>query len=144
MKIKLGSAETFIGKSVTVGGSRTFKPKGKWAIVVGVLFLLVFVGIFVAVFGALKDSEAYKMTVGLLNSSPKAIQLLGQPISTGTPTGSMNVSGSGGEASLSFSANGPQGHGTVYVEASKSQGQWNLDQVILSDAKSGQRIELVE
>jgi hypothetical protein len=144
MKVKVFGTQRSVGMGGTVGTQRTWIVKGKWAIVGGVLFLLVFIGIFVAVFGALKGSEAYKMTVVLLNSSPKAIQRLGQPISTGTPTGSMNVSGSSGAASLSFSATGPQGHGTVYVEASKLHDQWNLDQVILSDASTGQQFDLVE
>ena len=83
------------------------------------------------------------MTVALLNSSPQATQVLGQPISTGIPSGSIHVSGADGEASLSFSAEGSQGHGTVYVESSKSLGQWKLDQVVLEHSR-GQRIDLVE
>lgn len=102
-----------------------------------------FAGLFFAVSSAMRSSVAYQMAVSTLNANAEAVQILGQPISTGTPMGSIHVSGPGGEASLSFSAEGP-GEGTVYVEASKSLGQWKLDEAVLEDAKSHQRIDLAE
>jgi hypothetical protein len=115
-----------------------------WGFVTTGLFMLLFVGLFVAVFASLKGSDAYKMTVRALNSSQEATQVLGEPVSTGMPSGSIRVSGPDGEANLSFSAEGPAGNGTVYVRATKSLGQWRLDDAVLEDSSSGRRIDLLK
>ena len=144
MKIKLGEVEAFKGTQATFKGTKTFKLQPKWAIAIFAAFILIVGGIFIAVFSSLKNSEAYQLTVSFLNASPLATQLLGQPITTGIPSGSIHVSGAEGEAHLSFSAEGPQSHGTVYVEASKPFGRWRLDEVILEDSRSKQRVDLLK
>jgi hypothetical protein len=115
-----------------------------WGLAVIVLFIVLLAGMFVAIFASLKGSDAYQMTVRALNSDSEAVQILGQPISTGIPGGSIHVSGPNGEASLSFSAEGPKGNGTVYVKATKSLGQWKIDEAVLEDSKGGQRVDLAE
>ncbi len=107
-------------------------------------FILFFAGTFVTIFASFKNAEAYQMTVRVLNSNPQAVQILGQPISTGFPTGSLNVTGPEGKASLAFSAKGPKGEGTVYVEATKSLGQWKINEAVLEDSKSKQRVRISE
>lgn len=116
----------------------------QWGLAMLVLFALLFVGIFAAVFATLKHSEAYRITVQALNANEEAVQLLGQPIATGVPMGNIRTSGPEGEASLSFDAEGPHGEGTVYVEATRRLGQWRIDQAVLEDDETGRRIELVE
>ncbi|NII10153.1 cytochrome c oxidase assembly factor Coa1 family protein [Oleiagrimonas sp. C23AA] len=116
----------------------------RWGFAATGLFALLFAGMFIAIFASLKGSPAYQMAVRAVNSSPQAIQVIGRPVSTGTPSGSIRVSGPDGEASLAFSAEGPVGSGTVYVKATKSLGQWKLDKAVLEDAESGQRIDLLE
>jgi hypothetical protein len=115
-----------------------------WGFAATGIFIFLFVGMFFVVFASLKGSEAYQMTIRAINSNPEAVEVLGQPVSTGIPSGSIRVSGPDGEANLSFSAEGPKGNGTVYVKATKSLGLWKLNGAVLEDSKSGQRIELVE
>jgi hypothetical protein len=97
-----------------------------------------------AIFALLKGSQAYQLTVQALNVDAEAVEALGQPIDTGIPNGSFRESGPDGEASLSFSAEGPNGSGTVYVKATKSLGQWQLQDAVLEDSKGGRRIDLVD
>ncbi len=116
-----------------------------WGLVLSVLFVILFVcGLVFTIFYSLKNSEAYEMTVKIINSKQEAIEVLGEPVSTGIPAGSIRVSGPDGEASISFSAEGSKGNGTVYLKASKSLGQWKLNQAVLEDSGSGRRIDLLE
>ena len=116
----------------------------RWGLAAICMFIILFAGLFFAISSAMKGSVAYQMAVSTLNANAEAAQILGQPISTGMPAGSIRVSGPDGEASLSFSAEGPNGKGTVYVKATKSLGQWKLDEAVLDDSKSHRRIDLAE
>jgi hypothetical protein len=70
------------------------------------------------------------------------MELLGKPISTGIPRGSIEVSGPSGKAELSFRVEGPNGKGTVYMEAVKELGQWKINRIILEQKGTGYRIDL--
>lgn len=115
-----------------------------WGLAAIVIFIALFAGMCVAILASLKGSDAYRISVQALESDQEAVEMLGQPISTGTPGGSIEVSGPDGEASLSFSAEGPNGEGTVYVEATKSLGEWQIDEAVLEDSRTGQRIDLAD
>jgi hypothetical protein len=119
----------------------------KWAIAglitIAGLVILCVVSI-TAIFATIKSSEAYQMTVRALNADVEAVAMLGQPIATGIPNGNLRESGPDGDASLSFSAEGPNGSGTVYVKATKSLGQWQLQDAVLEDSKGGRRINLAD
>ena len=129
-------------------GVEEFKAvQRKWAIaglitIVGLVVLSA--AMLTAIFASLKGSEAYQMTVQALNADAEAVEILGQPINTGIPDGNIEVRGPQGEASLSFSAEGPNGTGTVYVKATKALGQWQLDGAVLEESKSGRRIDLAD
>lgn len=116
----------------------------RWGMVALVLFVVLFAGMFAAIFASLKGSEAYKLAVQALNSDQEAVEMLGQPISTGIPMGSIQVAGPDGEASLSFGAEGPDGEGTVHVTAIRTLGQWKIDEAVLESSRNGQRIDLAE
>lgn len=116
----------------------------QWGLGLMVLSLLMLAGLFASIFALLRHSEPYRLTVVALHANPEAVQLLGRPISTGIPMGNLQDSGPVGEADLSFDAEGPQGEGTVYLEARKRLGQWQVERAVLEDSGSGRRIELVE
>lgn len=120
---------------------RTYAWVGLALVVIPLLLATVLIAVMPKM---LRNSDVYQMAVKELNENPHVIQILGQPIQTGIPGGSINVSGPNGEASLSFSAKGPKGDGTVYVNASKSLGQWKFDDFILEDGKSKQRTDLMD
>lgn len=119
----------------------------KWALWGAVVFLLIiglFVGLFFSIMVAMKSTEAYKMSVQALQTNPAAIEILGKPILTGIPTGSIQQSGHRGTANLLFSVEGPKGQGSVFVVATKSMGQWRIKRAVFEAEKTGQRINLLE
>lgn len=116
----------------------------RWGLIVYGVFAVLFTAVLITTFSALKGSEAYKAAAIAVNSNGQAVQILGKPITTGLPSGSIRISGSEGDAELSFSAEGPNGEGTVYVKATKSLGQWKIDDAVFEDSKSHRRIDLVK
>jgi hypothetical protein len=71
-------------------------------------------------------AQPYVMAVERLKQNPAAVAALGSPISAGFPTGHISFKDDTGSAELSFSATGPNGNGTVYVDARKTLGVWRL------------------
>jgi hypothetical protein len=112
---------------------------GVWVASIAVCSIALF-----GIFASLKNSEVYVLAVGSLSASEEAREVLGEPISTGIPTGSIEVGNDEGEAHLSFSATGSRGTGTVRVAARKEMGRWLLDREVLDDEKTGKRIELLQ
>ena len=102
----------------------------KWAIS-GVAAWVVAIGFYTAlsylIFGTFMRSDAYKMGVESACGEAEAIRALGAPISAGIPWGTIKVSGPEGYAKFRFSATGPNGDGTVYVNATKELGSWRID-----------------
>ena len=114
----------------------------RWSAVAIVLIVSVMVGLFFLLMATIKSSDAFKLAEAKVDSSAQALQLLGEPISTGLPWGNIQISGPSGEAALSFSVEGPRGKGTVYFTAVKELGQWKISQVVLEDESTRQRIDL--
>jgi hypothetical protein len=121
---------------------RTQRKWAMWGAIAPVLFVLLFGGVLYTVTTTMKHSDAYKIAVGELQSSQEVTQILGTPISTGIPMGTIQISGPDGKANLAFSAEGPKGKGTVYVMAVEAMGEWRLDQAVFEDASSKRRIDL--
>jgi hypothetical protein len=114
-----------------------------WGVIIWVGGIALFGGIIGGTFSLLKHSEAYQLGVSRLQASPVATNLLGTPISTGFPTGSISFNGASGTAALSFSASGPKAAGTVFLEAVKKDGAWAITRLTLKlDGRDGV-IELV-
>jgi Cytochrome oxidase complex assembly protein 1 len=114
-----------------------------WGAIVWIAAIVLLVGIFTGVFSLLRHSEAYQMGVARLQSSPIAQNLLGTPITTGFPTGSVRIVNSAGQAALSFSARGPRASGMVFLQAIKKDGVWSLTRLTLKLSRSGDVIDLV-
>lgn len=107
------------------------------------LFVIAFIGvIFALVFGLIKSSDAYEIAMSELRQNEQAIAILGEPIEEGFFTsGSINTSGSSGQADLSIPVSGPKGKGKVFVLATKSMGQWEINQLVLE--VNNERINLL-
>jgi hypothetical protein len=98
-----------------------------WGVVLWLVAIVGFGGLFGGVFYALGNSEAYKLAVSKLQSNTEAMSALGAPISTGTPSGKISVKGEdAGEAELNFSVTGSKAKGELHVEAIKKGGVWSL------------------
>ena len=101
-------------------------------------------GLFGGLFHLLTDSEAYKLGVSRLQASPEAANILGAPISAGFPSGSISITGSSGEAALSFSATGAKAKGRVYLEAIKKEGIWAIRRLTLKVDGQDETINLLD
>jgi hypothetical protein len=125
--------------------------KAKWVVLGcgGCALLVVLLAAFVAAvlgiaFTAVKSSDAYRTAVERASEHPLVIDALGEPIEDGLlVTGSVNVSGSSGEASLAIPISGPKGRATVYVEAQKSAGEWHFQVLEVEIAGRSGRIDLL-
>jgi hypothetical protein len=94
-------------------------------------------------FSAFGHSEAYKLGVSTLQASPVATNVLGTPISTGSPTGTISYNGASGKAVLSFSVSGPKAAGVVFLEAVKKDEAWAITRLSLKLDGRDDVIELV-
>jgi hypothetical protein len=103
-----------------------------WGVVIWLGAITLFGGIFGGSFYLLRHSEAYQLAVSDLQASAEAANLLGAPISTGFPLGSISTNGTTGRAALSFSATGTKATGQVFLEAIKKDGVWSLARLTLT------------
>lgn len=114
----------------------------KWALGGAAFWLACGLAIFGIVTSMLKDSEAYKQARTSLEQHPEVLAMYGAPLSTGTPTGSIQVSGPDGMASMQFSVEGPKAEGTAYVQARRQMGLWEIERLAIDNDETGKRIDL--
>jgi hypothetical protein len=121
----------------------------KWFVPTGCcLTPLVLGGAFVAflvlvIFGALKQSDVYKMALARAKADSRVIAALGTPISEGWYlSGNTNVNGASGDADLSIPISGPKGKGTIYAVATKSAGEWTYSKLVVKIDSTGETIDL--
>ncbi len=112
----------------------------KWGLIILAATPVFFVGIFFGVQLLFKNSEAFQLAVATLEANQEVSQIIGKPITTGFPMGEISIQGPSGKASLSFNASGPDGSGTVSLEATKSLGQWQIDSMVFQQDGTGRRI----
>jgi hypothetical protein len=121
----------------------------KWFVPAGCLSLIVlfaaFVGsILLVATTAMKSSDAYKEAVAKAQANPEVVEALGTPITTGFFTsGSVNTSGSSGDAKLSIPLSGPKGKATIQVEAKKSAGEWAYSKLVVEVENPQKQIDLL-
>jgi Cytochrome oxidase complex assembly protein 1 len=110
---------------------RVQRAWAKWAVIIYIGAAALFAALFGSAFYILSHSEAYRLGEAKLQTSVEAANLLGTPITTGTPLGSVSTSGASGRATLNFSASGPKATGRVFLEATKKNGIWSLESLKL-------------
>ncbi len=116
----------------------------KWGLILWLAVIVAIAAMFYAAIAAFKSSDAYKLSVATVAASEAVAEHIGKPVSTGFPMGNIEMSGPRGSANISFSVNGPKGKGEVYVEATKTMGQWRIDQMVLEVGDARQRIDLLQ
>lgn len=120
----------------------TQRKWARWGAIAFVAFIALFIALFFVIAASMKSSDAFQLSLSRLQASPEGVQQIGRPVETGFPMGSMQVSGPRGNASLSYSVSGPNGKGTVFVEATKDMGQWKIDRLVLEQEGTGRRTEI--
>ena len=97
------------------------------------------------IFGMMKSSQVYEQALAMAKTHPAVLETIGSPVEAGMfMTGSINTSGPSGEADIAIPISGPDGKATVYVQATKSEGQWIFSVLSVRVKKSGKRIDLLE
>jgi hypothetical protein len=102
-----------------------------WGVIIWLGVIALSGGLVGGTFYILGHSEAYELGASKLQASTEAADVLGAPISTGLPMGSIRISGTTGRAILSFSATGTRVTGQVFLEAIKQAGMWSLTKLTL-------------
>jgi|GEM_PF-2172016 len=106
----------------------------------GIISALVFV--LPAIF---KSNDAYRGALEIVRADTRARILFGEPIEDGwMPMGSVNVSGDTGSANMSVGISGPLNSGRLYIEATKSGGEWQYQVLKLRYLKDSIDIDLLE
>jgi Cytochrome oxidase complex assembly protein 1 len=110
------------------------------AAVAAVVFLM-----FSLVAGTMRSTDAYRQALAITTADAVVQSRLGQPIEPGRfIMGSLQDRGSSGSADLAIPVHGPRGEAKVYVEASKSVGEWRLDKLVIAfDDGTGERRDLL-
>lgn len=99
-------------------------------------------GIFFLVNTMMTSSQAYIDAMTVARQSNIVQTTLGTPIEDGWfTTGNINTSGLGanstGHASLAIPISGPKGKGTLYLDATKSAGQWTIHELVFETYVGG-------
>ncbi len=120
----------------------------KWVVpVVGLTPVLFCGGLLTLVFSvgysALKNQWYYEQAVARTRANAEVTAVLGTPIDAGFPTGDLDRSGRSGHADLSIPISGPDGKGTIYVVAEKSDGQWSFSTLEVAIQPTGELIDLM-
>lgn len=106
-----------------------------------IVAVLGIVALFGVVFGAMTSSKAYEQAMDAASNDPRVQEALGTPVEAGMfVTGSINLSGSSGDADLTIPISGPKGEGTVYVIGTKRAGEWTF--TTLEADVGGERVDL--
>lgn len=95
------------------------------------------------VFGFIKKSEPYQAGLALARENPALIEAIGEPLEPGWfSTGNIHYSGTVGYADISIPIKGPKGSATVYVEAVRKLGNWEIKRAAVNIDGNGERLLL--
>jgi hypothetical protein len=126
-----------------------FARNWKWVVPLGccgmiAAFVVFIIAIIALVFGAIRSSDACQEAVRRAENHPALVAQLGTPIKVGWfVTGSINVSGSSGDANLQVPISGPKNSATLSVVATLSGGKWNFTRLQAEVAGQGPPIDLL-
>ncbi|HVS31632.1 MAG TPA: cytochrome c oxidase assembly factor Coa1 family protein [Thermoanaerobaculia bacterium] len=112
-----------------------FSRNWGWVVAIGCLTPLLLLGGCVAglvfvVFAAIRNTDVYTDALARAQNNPEVRQRLGEPVEPKWwMSGKVDVSNDGGEADFQIPISGPQGDGSVVVQATKSGGRWTYQQL---------------
>ena len=121
----------------------------KWFVPTGCLGLLalgagVIALILSLVFGTMKSSDVYQQAFEKASKNQAVITEMGEPIESGwLVAGTINVSGSAGNADMEIPISGPKNSGSIYLAATKSAGRWSFSRLEVSVKGRDYRIDLL-
>lgn len=110
-----------------------FDRNWKWFVpaLVGVGLLVLAAFVFAVMFfvGSLfRSSYPYKVAIDRANASAEVAERIGKPLKVGWfMAGSINYTGSEGDAAFNIPVSGPKGRGTIVVAAKRHAKQWTFE-----------------
>ena len=121
-------------------GNRRFV---KFLAILAIGFVALFGVIAFALTAAMKHSEVYETTWAAVQVDPRVVAVTGTPVTSTSPSGSINLVGSGGTASIRYEVSGPKGHGTVEAAGTKTADRWTIDRFVFqADGDAAPSIDL--
>lgn len=119
-----------------------FVPTGCLSLIV--LFALFLVGIFFEVTSIIKDSDAYKESMALVQENKIVKEKLGSPIETdGMVSGSINAMNETRNCDVQIPIKGPKGKGTLFVVGEK-RGKWKYSEMSVYIKNTDEKIDLLQ
>ncbi|WP_431244688.1 cytochrome c oxidase assembly factor Coa1 family protein [Flavobacterium sp. P21] len=119
-----------------------FVPTGCMSLIV--LFALFLFGVFFEVTSIMKDSEAYKESMTLVQHNKILIEKLGSPIETdGMLSGSVSTTNDVRKCDVQVPLKGPKGKATLFVVGEK-RGKWKYSEMSVYIEKTDEKIDLLE
>ena len=98
----------------------------------------------IVVFSLIRTSDAAKLAISTAETNPSLALEMGQPLTVGWfISGNIEVTPASGHAELAIPMSGPKGNGTLYVEAHKKAGLWQLDLLQFGKNGSNDRLDLL-
>ena len=95
-------------------------------------------------FNSMKSTAVYEQAFAAATSNSEVINALGEPIKTGLfLSGSINVNDEAGDADLAIPLSGPKGEGTLYLQATRTSGDWDFHVLEVEIEGSSGRINLL-
>ncbi|MGH9774565.1 MAG: cytochrome c oxidase assembly factor Coa1 family protein [Candidatus Acidiferrales bacterium] len=125
-----------------------FRRNWRWFIptVIGGLILCAMMFAFVVLWlvsSMFRSSYPYQFAVQRARESSEVAERVGSPLHVGWfISGQINLSGPGGNASLSIPITGARGHGDIIVEAKKSANRWTFETLEVDVAGRAEPIPL--
>mgnify|MGYP002620039490 CR=1 FL=1 len=93
----------------------------------------------------IKSSDVYVDALAAAQANTEVQEALGTPIRSGfLVSGNIETSTAGGNASLAIPISGPDGSGTLLVEALMTGGVWDYQSLTVRIADTGATIDLLE
>jgi hypothetical protein len=126
-----------------------FGRNWKWLLPIGCLLPFVAVGgcvtlVVVGVFGALKASDAYNLSLAAVRADEAVVDVLGEPIEPAfLMSGNIHVSNRGGNADVHYGVSGPKATGTVHSVAFKEAGDWQFRSIVV-ETSTGEKIDVLD
>ena len=120
----------------------------KWFVPTGCLGLIVLFGLFIAgiffgVTSMMKDSDAYKESMTIVQHDKSVNNKLGSPIETdGMVSGNISIHNDTGNCDLQIPIKGSKGKGTLFVVAEK-KGKWKYSQMSVYIEATDEEIDLL-
>lgn len=98
----------------------------------------------VSVFGTLKASDAYNLSLAQVRADDAVVAALGEPIEPSLiVSGNIHVSNQVGNADVHYDITGPKGTGAVHAVAFKEAGSWKFRSIVVKTS-AGEKIDVLD